>query len=128
MKLIFPLLLALTISAFGQSAPFATPAYSKSGKLIALTDIQGLKDCPTKNLSGRVKKIKKEGAIVRFRLGARGGPEVELDLDRLADSEKRVVLLQMVRARYFVRVAAYACTPDGPLSPFSIYREHDPDL
>ncbi len=127
MKILIPIvLLFATVSGLGQTTGFATPSYSKGGKLIALTDIEGLSDCPTKNLTGRVKKVKVRDNIVTFRLGARGGPMVQLDLNRLADSEKRVILLDMIRARYYVRVAAYACDADAPLSPFSIYRENDP--
>ena len=133
MKFIFPLCLAIAFfvsPVFSQTTGYATPTYSKGGKLIALTDIQGLSDCSTKTVSGRVKKSQREkgSSIVRFRLGPRGGPIVELDTNRLGETERRVVFLQMVRARYYLRVAAYACTPDGPLSPFSMYRENDPDL
>ncbi len=117
-----------SIPTIAQTAGLASPTYSKSGKLIALTDIQGLSECPMKNVSGRVKKIDKEGSKVSFRIGPRGGPIVEMDTNRLADAEKRVVFRDMIRARYYVRVAAYVCKEDAPLSPFSIYRENDPDL
>ncbi len=118
------MLVLFSAPAFGQTSDLASATYANNGKLITLTNILGLSDCPTKNVTGKAKKIKVRGNIATFRLGGRDEKiNIEVNLNRLAPAERRVVLLDMIRSRYFLRVAGYACTPDGVISAFSIYRE-----
>lgn len=125
MKYLLPLLLLLLmISASGQTSDLAAGAYAENGKLIGLTNILGLSNCPTKNVVGKVKKIKVRGNIAAFRLGSRrDNINIEVNLDRLAPDEKKVVFSDMIRDRYMLRVAGYSCNADGIISAFSLYRE-----
>jgi len=120
LSLIFVL---LTASAFGQTSDFAAGTYAENGKLISLTNITGLSDCPIKNVAGKVKKIKVRGNLATFRLGTRSEKiNIEVNLDRLSVADKRVVFSDMIRSRYPLRVAGYSCNPDGIISAFSLDR------
>ena len=125
MKILLPLIFALlTVSALGQDQGFAAATYAENGKLLTLTNLQGLRDCPTKNVVGRVKKIKVNGNVAAFRLGHRDDNiNIEVNLGTLAPRERRVVMLQMIRSRYTLRVAGYACEEGGVISAFSLYRQ-----
>lgn len=123
MKKVFPLIILLTVSAFGQTSDIAAGAYAENGKLISLTNLLGLSDCPSRNVIGKVKKIKVTGNVAAFRLGARGGPNIEVNLERLSPEDRRVVFRDMIRDRYNLRVAGYSCNADGIISAFSLYRE-----
>jgi hypothetical protein len=125
MKKLLPLILALlTAPAFGQEQGYAAATYAENGKLLTLTNLQGLSDCPTKIAVGKVKKIKIKDNVAAFRLGSRDDNiNIEVNLDRLAPREKRVVFLQMIRDRYLLRVAGYACEEGGAISAFSLYRQ-----
>jgi len=125
MKKLLPLIFALlTVSTFGQDQGFAGATYAENGKLLTLTDLQGLSDCPTKNVVGKVKKIKIKDNMAAFCLGDRDeNINIEVKLDRIAPRERRVVFLQMIRDRYTLRVAGYACDGSGVISAFSLYRQ-----
>ena len=123
MKKLLPLiLLFLTISALGQTAELATATYASNGKLLSLTNLSSLSDCESMNVTGPVKKIKVKENVVTFRLGKRGSPNIEVNLDRLAADERKVVLRDMIRARYTLRVAGYSCKSNLVITAFSIYR------
>ena len=114
----------MTFSAFGQDQGFAAATYAENGKLLTLTNLQGLSECPTKNVVGKVKKIKINGNTAAFRLGSRNDNiNIEVNLGRLAPRERGVVLLHMIRDRYNLRVAGYACEEGGVISAFSLYRQ-----
>lgn len=123
MKKLLPLFLVfLTISIFGQTTDLATATYASNGKLLSLTNLSSLSDCESMNVTGPVKKIKVKGNLVTFRLGARGSASIEVNLDRLAADERKVVLRDMIRARYTLRVAGYSCNSNPVITAFSIYR------
>jgi hypothetical protein len=125
MKILLPFFfLLLSATVFAQVKQYAAGAYAENGRLISLTNLQDLSDCPTKNVAGKVKKIKVNGDTASFRLGGRDEKiNVEVDLSRLDSRERRVVFLDMIRSRYNLRVAGYVCTEDGPINAFSLYRE-----
>lgn len=125
MKKLLPVILALlAVSTFPQTSDLAASTYANNGKLISLTNILGLSDCPTKNVVGKVKKIKIRGNFATFRLGGRDEKiNIEVNLDRLSAADRRVVFLDMIRSRYILRVAGYSCNPDGIIAAFSLYRE-----
>ena len=124
MKKFLPIILALlTVSAFGQTSDLAVGTYAENGKLISLTNIAGLSDCPARNVSGKVKKIKIRGNLATFRLGSRSEKiNIEVNLDRLSDADRRVIFSDMIRSRYLLRVAGYSCNPDSIISAFSLDR------
>ncbi len=124
MKIFLSIILTLlTVSALSQTSDRASGIYAENGKLISLTNMAGLSDCPVRNVSGKVKKIKVRGNLATFRLGSRSEKiNIEVNLDRLSDADRRVVFLDMIRSRYPLRVAGYSCNPDGIISAFSLDR------
>ena len=139
-KVLSLILLLLAASAFGQ-ASLATATRAKNGKLISLTNIQGLSDCETKNFVGEVRKIEVDGNLVHFQLwqpqkdagtiekvkekitGRKKIKEkqrIEVDLNRIASADRAVIFKDMIRKSFTLRVAGYSCTQDDVVSAFSI--------
>lgn len=142
MKKLLPVILALfAISVSGQTSSVATATRAKNGKLISLTNIQGLRDCETKNFVGEVRKIEVNGNMVRFQLWQpekdgntiekvkekitgkkriKERQKIEVDLGRIAPADRAVIFDDMIRKSFTLRVAGYLCKPDDIVSAFSI--------
>jgi len=139
-KVVLLVLLLLASSVFSQTSTFATATRARNGKLISLTNIQGLKDCEIKNFAGEVRKIEVDGNLVNFQLwqpqkseGAmekikekvtgqkkiKDRQKIEVDLNRIAPSDRAVIFNDLIRKSFTLRVAGYACT-DEAASAFSI--------
>lgn len=142
MKKLFPfVLLFLAAPCFAQSTTVATSTRAKNGKLVSLSNIQGLSDCETKNFTGEVRNIDLDGDIVRFELwdpkedegtfekiketikgrkNIKEKQKIELNLDHLAPVDRAVIFHDMIRKSFTLRAAGYACKPDGVVSAFSL--------
>ena len=123
MKKLLPLILLLTVSAFGQTLDVAVGGYAVNGKLISLTNLSGLSDCASKSVMGKLKKVKIRKNIAYLRLHDEdGNKNVEFHLERLSASDRAIVFLHLVRTGLVLRISGYSCTPDAAITPFSIYR------
>lgn len=124
MKKLLPLILILfSVSAFPQTSDLAVGAYSVNGKLISLTNILGLSDCPTRNVAGKAKNIEVNGHLATFRLGKkRENINIEVDLDRISAADRNTMFRHLVTKSNPLRVAGYSCNQDGIISAFSIDR------
>jgi len=124
MKKLLPIILVFyAVSAFGQTSNLAVGTYSVNEKLISLTNILGLSDCPTRNVAGQVKKIKVRGNLATFRLGTRREKiNIEVNLDRISAADRQAMFHHLVTNKNPLRIAGYSCKPDGIISAFSIDR------
>ena len=142
MKKVVPLVLALLAgSVFSQTSTLATATRARNGKLISLTNIQGLRDCETENFVGEVRKIGVEGNLVHFQLWQpqkgegtmekikekvtgkkkiKETQKIEIDLNWIAPMDRAVIFNDLIRKSFTLRVAGYACTSDEVVSAFSI--------
>ena len=119
MKLLLCIILLLSTTALGQAAD---ANYSRGGKLIGLSNLLPLSDCSVKSYKGKVRDIKIEGDSVRFELKAKtGGGPVQLDMARVADTERGIIFKNLIRKNYPVIVNGYACDA-GPVKAISIER------
>ena len=127
-------LLALAASAYGQ-ANYATATRAVNNKMIGLTNIIGLSDCPMNEFMGKVKKIKQEPDALHFQLwnkskdGEKHVKEmrnVDVRLDRINVTDRNALSKELVKSGFVLRVAGYSCRSGGVLSAFSVDRIYTP--
>ncbi|MGH9946197.1 MAG: hypothetical protein ACRD6X_03265 [Pyrinomonadaceae bacterium] len=126
MKIIFPiLLLSFSFSCFGQNSSLAVGTYTKNGKLIGLANLSGLSDCSAQNEKGKVKDVEILTEIVRFSLKEKKESNyIEFRLERLSESDRKIVFNDLIKKNYSLRVAGYTCEGADAISAFSIEREN----
>jgi len=127
--------LAFALSAYGQVSNFATATRAVNNKMISITNIIGLSDCPMSEFSGKVKKVKQEPDALHFQLWnkVKDGDEtvkemrkVDIRMERIAPTDRTAVARELVKSGYTLRVAGYACRSEGVLSAFSVDRIYKP--
>lgn len=112
-----------SLTAFGQKKETAVGTYAENGKLISITNLNGLSDCSPVSVSGKVGKVKAETTVARVTIkSGKSSETVEIPLDRLAPDERSVIFKQLLRKSLQIRVAGYRCEPDGAFKAFSIDR------
>lgn len=120
--------LFVALPVFGQVSGSATSTYARNGKLIGLTNLSGLNDCSVKNAAGRVKKVKVNGNVAKFRLRSKEETQnIEVNLAALSESDRASMFKDLVRSGYPIRVGGYTCSDDADITAFSIdriYRTH----
>jgi hypothetical protein len=136
MKGLLPfLLLAFAASAYAQSGNFATATRAVNNKLIGITNIIGLSDCPSTEFSGTVKKIKQEPDALHFRLwnkvknGKKSVKEirnVDIRLERIAPADRPALSKELIKRGFVLRVSGYDCNSGGVILAFSVDRIYKP--
>jgi hypothetical protein len=118
------ILLGLSWAAVpGQTTDSAIATYSKNGRIVAVTNLSGLSDCPARSAVGKVSSIDVEGDVARVRLReAKVDADVEIPLNRLASDDRKVIFRNFLSKKIKLRVAGYACTPDVAITVFSVDR------
>jgi hypothetical protein len=107
----------------GQKTDTAVATYSKNGRIIAVTNLSGLSDCPARSAVGKVSSVKVEGDVARVTLReAKVDADVEIPLNRLLTDERSAFFKHFVSKKVKLRVAGYACTPDAAITAFSVDR------
>ena len=106
-----------------QKADSAIATYSKNGRIVAVTNLSGLSDCPARSAVGKVSKIDVEGDVARVRLReAKVDADVEIPLNTLASDDRKVIFRNFLSKKIKLRVAGYACTPEAAITAFSVDR------
>jgi hypothetical protein len=117
------LLTLLSASAPAQKSDLAIATYSKNGRIIGVTNLSGLSDCPAKSALGKVSSVKLDGDLARVSLReAKVDADVEIPLNRLSADDRAVIFRNFVSKKVKLRVAGYACTHDAAIVAFSVDR------
>jgi len=136
MKGLLPfVLLTFAASAHAQAGNFATATRAVNNKLISITNIIGLSDCPSTEFSGKVKKIKREPDALHFQLwnkikeGEKSVKEmrnVDIRLQRIAPADRPSLERELIRSGLVLRVSGYACNSGGVILAVSVDRIYKP--
>ena len=117
------IVIAVCVSAYGQKTDSAIATYSKNGRVIAVTNLSGLSNCPARSAVGKVSKVQVEGDVARVTLReAKADEDVEIPLNRLSTDDRKAIFRHFVSKKARLRVAGYACTPDAAMTAFSVDR------
>lgn len=107
----------------GQIKAVADATYAANGKLISLTNLIDLHDCPSAGVTGKLKKVEKSDSktLLRIRTDDRVDKNVEVDISNVSAREKKVMFRDLLRSGLRLRVSGYACDATQ-ISAFSIDR------
>ena len=125
MKKLLPLLLLVfSVSVFAQKSPDpAIGSYAENGRLISLTNLTGLSDCPAMSVTGKVTKLKVRKGVATIRVKADGEKRtIQVPLERLTASDRLIIFHELVTSKTKLRIAGYSCGTDGIMTAFSIDR------
>lgn len=125
MKKLFPfIILLVTASSFAQTTERAVVTYSVNYKLIGLSNLLGLNECPVKSIVGRIRKFEKnaDSVTVSLKVDKKTTTEVTVPLGRVAEENRDDVFDHLITKNNTIRVSGYACTEDAPFSAFSVDR------
>ena len=115
--------LALSASVLSQTKDTAVARYAENGNLISISNLTGLSECTPANVIGKLGKVKVEDTAGRTSIRTDDSDvEISVPLDKLKAEDKSVIFKQLLRKKAKVRVAGYRCTPDEPITAFSIDR------
>ena len=127
-------LIAFVVSSaaiYGQSQEMATATRAVNNKLIGLSNIMGLTDCPVSEFAGKVKKVKQYADTLHFRLESKvhkgdekieESREVDIRLARVAPGDRSALVRQLVRKGLVLRVSGYTCGARDAITAFSVNR------
>jgi hypothetical protein len=114
-------LLCATVTA--QKSDLAIATYSKNGRIISLTNLSGLSDCPSKSAMGKVSSVDINGDIARVRLNDKKiDADVDVPLSRVSADDRKIIFRNFLSKKARLRVAGYACTQEAAITAFSIDR------
>lgn len=122
-KLLPLLIVVFAFSGFAQTTERAVVTYSVNYKLIGLSNLMGLSDCPVKSMVGRIRKFEVNGdtASVSLKVDKKSS-EVMIPLARIAEEHRDDVFDHLITKNNTIRVSGYLCTEDAPFSAFSVDR------
>ena len=133
-KRLLPIVSIILISAIyghSQESTTATATRAVNNKLIGLSNIEGLSDCPVSEFAGKVNKVKRNADTLHFRLlskiksgdeTTKETHEVEIRLKRIAPGDQSALVRQLVRKGLVLRVAGYKCGGTETVTAFSVNR------
>jgi hypothetical protein len=117
------LVAVLCVLVPGQKADQAVATYSKNGRIVGVTNLSGLSDCPSKSSFGTVSKVKVDGDIARVNLrDKKVDTEVDIPLDRVSSDDRKAIFRSFLSKKVKLRIAGYACTPEATIKAFSVDR------
>jgi hypothetical protein len=117
------LVAGLSCLVSGQKADQAVATYSKNGRIVGVTNLSGLSDCPSRSSFGTVSKVQVDGDIARVNLrDKKVDTEVDIPLGRVASDDRKVIFRNFLSKKVKLRVAGYACKPEDSMIAFSVDR------
>ena len=118
-----PLVAVFCVLVPGQKADQAVATYSKNGRIVGVTNLSGLSDCPSKSSFGIVSKVKVDGDIAHVNLrDKKVDTEVDIPLGRVAADDRKAIFRNFLSKKAKLRIAGYACTPEATITAFSVDR------
>jgi hypothetical protein len=107
----------------GQKADQAVATYTKTGRIIGVTNLSGLSDCPSKSSFGTVSRVTVDGDVARVNLrDKKVDTEVHIPLGRVATDDRKAIFRNFLSKKIKLRVAGYTCTPEASMTAFSVDR------
>ena len=120
-----PILLIFAVAAFSTltAQTEARATYAANGKLIEVTDLQGLQTCSVSNVSGKVSKVKATDSSARVVLKREeDAVEFEIPLSNVKADDKTAMFKHLVTKGNTLEIAGYRCTEGSAPSAFSVRR------